>query len=314
MDAIGGAATFGANMGLASAHDNQSIQENAFKQTQQTTLKPMTGEELDLSKAITGLGLGQTETVRRMLSGSFAMSPEERAQIDAIYAPQEANLRRFADLLGQDMAGTRGLNRSDTPVSEAVLREVLPVMGQMQSDKIMHGLGLGMQMRNLNLQAAMGMPGAAGFNLQKLFNERLATGKTTTSGSTRGTFNPGFLDRMATAAGAQKNITEAGKNLSGGGGSASGAMSAFGGGKGFMSAMSDERLKRDIRPVAWQWKDGEPGEYLGVIAQHVEQSHPHLVTRGADGYRRVDYGAMVAMLLAEREHLYAQLAQQEQAA
>jgi hypothetical protein len=76
--------------------------------------------------------------------------------------------------------------------------------------------------------------------------------------------------------------------------------------------VSDIRLKRDIQPVSWKWKQGDDKEYLGIIAQQVEESHPHLVTRGEDGYRRVDYGAMVAMLLAEREHLYAQLAQQEQ--
>jgi hypothetical protein len=301
--AIGGAATFATGMGLAASHDNQSIQENTFNQTQQTKLKPMTAEERDISQATTGLGLSQTDAIRRLMGSSFALTPEEMNQLNAIYAPQEANLRRFADLLGQDMAGTRGLNRSDTPVSEAVLREVLPAMAQLQSSKMQQGLGLGMQMKNLNLNAAMGMPGASAFNLQKLFNERLATGKTTTSGSTRGTFNPGFLDRLATASGAQKNFTSAGKDLS------SGSM-----GDAAAMGFSDERLKRDIQPVSWQWKEGEPGEYLGVIAQQVEQSHPHLVTRGDDGYLMVHYGAMVAMLLAEREQLYAQLAQQEQPA
>lgn len=226
MDAIGGAATFGANMGLSSAYDNKSVQENAFSQTQQTKLKPMTGEELDLSKATTGLGLSQTDAIRRLMGSSFALTPEEMNQLNAIYAPQEANLRRFADLLGQDMAGTRGLNRSDTPVSEAVLREVLPAMAMLQSNKMQQGLGLGMQMKNLNLNAALGMPGASAFNLQKLFNERLATGKTTTSGTTTGTYSPGFLDRMATTAGAQVGITQAGKNLMGGAG---GFMGSFGG-------------------------------------------------------------------------------------
>lgn len=298
MNAIGGAATFGTGMGLAAAHDNQSVQENAFNQTQTTTLKPMTAAEQDLSQATTGLGLSQTEAIRRLLGSSFALTPQEMEQLNAIYAPQEANLRRFADILGQDMAGTRGLNRSDTPVSEAVLREVLPAMASLQSDKMAQGLGLGMQMKNLNLNAALGMPGASAFNLQKLFNERLATGTTRTTGSTRGTFNPGFLDRLATASGAQKNFTSAGKDLAGG----AGADMA-----GFMA--SDERLKRDIKPVSWQWKHGAPGEYLGVIAQQVERSHPHLVTRNQDGHLMVDYGTMVAMLLTERELLYAQLEQ-----
>jgi len=299
MNAIGGAATFATGMGLASAYDNQSIQES--KTTQQTKLDPMSAEERALSGATTNLGLTQTEVLKDLLRRGFALSPEEMAQLDAMYAPQEANLRRQANLIGQDLAGTRGLNTSDTPVSEAVLREILPAMANLQSQKMAQGLGLGMQMRGLNLNAALGMPGASGFNLQKLFNERLATGKTTTT--SRGTFNPGFLDRLATASGAQKNFTSAGSDLMKGSG---GDMAAWG--------FSDVRLKRDIRPVSWQWKDSPGKEYLGVIAQEVEQSHPHLVVKDTDGIRRVDYGAMVAMLLSERESLYARLAQYEGAA
>jgi hypothetical protein len=309
MNAIGGAATFATGMGLAASHDNQSVQENTFKSTQQTTLDPMTGEELDLSKATTGLGLSQTEAIKRLLSGSFMLSPEEMAQLNQMYAPSEAALKQFGSELGQDIMGRSGLTGTSTPVTEAVMRQMLPAMAALQQQKMGTGLGLGMQMKGMNLQAAMGMPGASGFNLQKLFNERLATGKTTTSGSTRGTFNPGFLDRLATASGAQKNFTSAGADLAGG----SSVGDAIGGAK-MVGAMfnSDARLKRDIQPVSWKWKDGDEKEYLGIIAQQVEESHPHLVTRGADGYRRVDYGAMVAMLLNEREHLYAQLAQQEQ--
>jgi hypothetical protein len=165
-----------------------------------------------------------------------------------------------------------------------------------------------MQMRGLNLQSALGMPGASGFNLQKLFNERLATGRTITK--QRGTFNPGFLDRLATASGAQKNFTAAGADLAGG----SSMGDAMGGAKMMGGMFSDKRLKRDITPVSWKWKDGIDGEYIGVIAQDVEQSHPHLVSRNQDGHLMVDYGAMVAMLLSEREDLYRRLEQYEGAA
>ena len=146
------------------------------------------------------------------------------------------------------------------------------------------------------------MPAAMGFNLQKLFNERLATGRTTTSGSTRGTFNPGFLDRLATASGAQKNFTSAGADLAGGTGKGTDAMMG-----GVMNYFSDVRLKQDITPVSWKWKNGDKNEYLGVVAQEIEKSHPHLVEKNEDGHLMVNYGAMVAMLLDERTHLYAQL-------
>jgi len=71
--------------------------------------------------------------------------------------------------------------------------------------------------------------------------------------------------------------------------------------------MSDKRLKRDITPVSWNWKTGG-NKQLGVIAQDVQKSHPHLVSTDADGVLSVDYGAMTAMLLSEREWLYAELA------
>lgn len=88
--------------------------------------------------------------------------------------------------------------------------------------------------------------------------------------------------------------------------SAAGAAAAA----GMASMMSDERLKRDIRPVAWQWQHGDDTEYLGVIAQDIQRSHPHLVARHPqEGYLMVDYGAMVAMLLSERDWLYQQLEQ-----
>ena len=70
---------------------------------------------------------------------------------------------------------------------------------------------------------------------------------------------------------------------------------------------SDERLKQDITPVTWKWKDNPDKEYIGVIAQELQQSHPHLVSVDSTGFLRVDYGALTAMLLVERQALYAQL-------
>jgi hypothetical protein len=61
--------------------------------------------------------------------------------------------------------------------------------------------------------------------------------------------------------------------------------------------LSDERVKRDIVATGEQngfqlyrfrylWSDTE---YLGVMAQEVLQSRPEAVTRGNDGYLRVNY-------------------------
>lgn len=71
--------------------------------------------------------------------------------------------------------------------------------------------------------------------------------------------------------------------------------------------LSDERLKTDIEPTGekvkgvpvktWRWKGtGEPD--VGVIAQDVERKHPTMVMKGRDGYRRVNYGRLMAGAVA----------------
>jgi hypothetical protein len=57
---------------------------------------------------------------------------------------------------------------------------------------------------------------------------------------------------------------------------------------------------RRLRGVSWEWRqeaavDGE-GREAGVIAQDVQAVFPELVTTGADGYLRVDYGGLAARL------------------
>jgi len=70
------------------------------------------------------------------------------------------------------------------------------------------------------------------------------------------------------------------------------------------AAASDIRLKENITPLekvggvqfySWDWNDegkrvahkGQPD--FGVIADELQGTHPHLVTRGGDGYLRVNY-------------------------
>lgn len=71
-----------------------------------------------------------------------------------------------------------------------------------------------------------------------------------------------------------------------------------------IAALSDRRLKKNIRPLTrengvqyyrWEWNDeakrigADDTPPMGVIAQELVETHPHLVSQGADGYLRVDY-------------------------
>ena len=74
---------------------------------------------------------------------------------------------------------------------------------------------------------------------------------------------------------------------------------------------SDERLKTNINPLgkeaginvySWDWNDegkrvADPAQpTVGVMAQELQATHPHLVTRANDGYLRVNYAGLVSEL------------------
>jgi hypothetical protein len=77
------------------------------------------------------------------------------------------------------------------------------------------------------------------------------------------------------------------------------------------ASLSDIRLKTNIKLLgsdsgfnvySWDWNaDGkriaDPAQQtVGVMAQEVQETHPHLVQYGADGFLRVNYGGLAAVL------------------
>ena len=76
---------------------------------------------------------------------------------------------------------------------------------------------------------------------------------------------------------------------------------------------SDTRLKTDIKPIGthkginiytWNWNDegkriADPAQpTIGVMAQELRETHPHLVEAGEDGYLRVNYAGLNSELEA----------------
>lgn len=196
----------------------------------------MSPEEKRLADRMGELGMNQADAIQYVLQNtrgnaqmsSLALTPQDQAQLDAAYGGAEANLRRFGNLMGQDLAGTRGLNPSDTPVSEAVLRETLPAYQNLMSQKAQQGLGLGLSMRGMNeqarqfnLQALLGgataTPNALGFNLNRMQQERMARNTQTTSGV--GYSSDSIMKQIGQGAAAYKDL-------------ASGTASLYGMGKG----------------------------------------------------------------------------------
>ena len=79
----------------------------------------------------------------------------------------------------------------------------------------------------------------------------------------------------------------------------------------FFGGASDPRLKINVKPLekrggiqfySWDWNDegkriAHPDQpTVGVMADELQETHPHLVQRGADGYLRVDYGGLAGAI------------------
>lgn len=82
-----------------------------------------------------------------------------------------------------------------------------------------------------------------------------------------------------------------------------------------VTAASDSALKQDVRPLditklkfkSWNWannalKLGLQGKDFGLIAQDVEKCAPEAVFVDADGYKKINYGTLFAMLIAYLKH------------
>jgi len=80
---------------------------------------------------------------------------------------------------------------------------------------------------------------------------------------------------------------------------------------GATALASDPRLKINVKPLenrggiqfySWDWNDegkriAHPDQpTVGVMADELQETHPHLVQRGADGYLRVDYGGLAGAI------------------
>ena len=285
-----------------------STQQTWNNNTTQTTFNEATPEEKRILAEYGALGDEQKKTLMGLMGkangeGSmFSLTPEDQDKLNAAYVSArqqlETGMRDFADF----NAGSRGMRMSDVPVAQQALQRYGLGLSDLESQKANAGLNLGFQAnqaRNaLGLDTINSLPSGYGAAFTPRFNERMASGKTTTTGYglANSVYNPSLLNQMNQ--GAQFYYTL------GAGTNQFAQAASSGAGK---AMLSDVNLKRDITPFAWKWKDGDEQEYLGVIAQDVERSHPHLVSRDGQGRLMVDYGAITAMLLVEREELYKEL-------
>lgn len=195
-----------------------------------TSVGGVTDSEQQLRDSIRGYGASQQNQLNQLFSqynqfqspgNTFALNSEELAQLNQAYSGAEADLRRRGQIMGQDLAGTRGLNTSDTPVSEAVLREYLPAAAMLQGQKMQTGLGMKLQHRGLNLsglqswgQATQYTPTATLGLADSMQRDRLA--QTTSSTNQRQSMGMPWINRLLTVTEGFKNIGQGIGGMSGG--------------------------------------------------------------------------------------------------
>jgi hypothetical protein len=98
-----------------------------------------------------------------------------------------------------------------------------------------------------------------------------------------------------------------------GGGGHRGGGGGRGGGRGGGGRRSDIRLKQDIVPLGrldnglelyrFHYKGSDRTAYVGVMAQEVQQIEPGAVSRGPDGYLRVNYDRLGLKFMTWKEWL-----------
>ena len=85
---------------------------------------------------------------------------------------------------------------------------------------------------------------------------------------------------------------------------------------GNITAYSDKRLKTNITTISepneklkkingyeFDWKEKDGKHDIGVIAQEIEEVIPEIVINNGDGYKSVDYGRIVALLIESNKEL-----------
>lgn len=158
--------------------------------TQQTVFDPRSAQEQDILNQYQTLGRTQQDFLRNLVAGGtspFALNDADQAQLNQAY---QSAFDRF-NLQGKDyadyLAATRGMNKSDTPISQQALERYGLGMSDLLSQKANAGLNLGLQGTQMKLMGSQALPAGLGAAFSPLFSERMAGGKTYMTGNSRGT-------------------------------------------------------------------------------------------------------------------------------
>lgn len=193
-----------------------TTQEMSQEGTSQTRFDPRSGAEQQILNQYQSLGDQQLSFINNLVRGGtspFSLNPADQAQLDKAF-------QGAFDLYGQQgkdyadyLATTRGLNKSDTPISQQALQRYGLGLSDLLSQKANAGLNLGLQGTQLRLMGSQALPAGLGAAFSPLFSERMAGGLTRTTGNSRGSSTTVSTPSLMTQIGQGMGLAQQGLGL-----------------------------------------------------------------------------------------------------
>lgn len=262
--------------------------QQAMQGTQQATYAPNMNP---YTRMVTGQALSDLERQRQMQqntigaqassAGAFGGSRHGVAEALTNEAFARQGAQTFGNLQQQGFLNQQQAQLAGAAQMGQLGQQAFNTGQAIQQQQMQQGLmQQGMQQALIDAAKAQ-FAGYAGAPSAALQLPIAALGSTPTPQTTTKSSNPGLFDYLSLAATA--------------------------------AAASDKRLKTNVRPLdrvgnvsfySWDWNDegkkiADPAQpTFGVMADELQETHPHLVERGDDGYLRVNYTGLMLELEA----------------
>lgn len=177
-------------------------------QTSTMSFAEASPEEKALREQFGQLGTQQQQTLQQLMSQStgggsaFAMTPQDQAQLDQAFNAAQNRLQLQGKDYADFLSGGRGMRMSDTPIAQQALDRFGLGMADLQSQRAMAGLNLGLaanQWRSgLGLAASQALPAGNVAAFNPLFSERMSSGTNHVwgTGNTSMTHNDSIMNQI----------------------------------------------------------------------------------------------------------------------
>jgi hypothetical protein len=166
----------------------RTVNTESSKSTQQTTFDPASQREQAIMNDYYGLGRTQSDFLKNLMTGGNSIFQLDAPANDELNKAYQSAFDRFV-YEGKDYAdylsSTKGMSKGSTPVSQQAMERYGLGMADLLSQQANARLNLGLQGTMAKLGAVGATPGGHNAAFVPMYNERMAGGMTTRTGSGR---------------------------------------------------------------------------------------------------------------------------------